>query len=112
PRVDVVCFCAFFHADDGIRDRIVTGVQTCALPISRNTEGGGDTFFLQHIHCRVNGSHFCHFIPTSIYWKIFPTFKFCQKNPLRRAGCDRHYGCAFSPNAVLISRAVSLTSSP
>src|SRR5207249_6412645 len=27
------CSC-FFHAEDGIRDRNVTGVQTCALPIS------------------------------------------------------------------------------
>src|SRR5207249_10487784 len=27
-----VCF--FFQAEDGIRDRNVTGVQTCALPIS------------------------------------------------------------------------------
>ena len=26
----------FFQAEDGIRDRLVTGVQTCALPISRN----------------------------------------------------------------------------
>src|SRR5437763_10023321 len=25
----------FFHAEDGIRDTSVTGVQTCALPISR-----------------------------------------------------------------------------
>ena len=25
----------FFQAEDGIRDRLVTGVQTCALPISR-----------------------------------------------------------------------------
>src|SRR5712664_4638954 len=29
------CFCFFFQAEDGIRDLIVTGVQTCALPISR-----------------------------------------------------------------------------
>src|SRR5437773_5888399 len=28
-----VCF--FFQAEDGIRDRDVTGVQTCALPIFR-----------------------------------------------------------------------------
>src|SRR5699024_11667854 len=28
----VICF--FFQAEDGIRDRNVTGVQTCALPIS------------------------------------------------------------------------------
>src|SRR6266540_1549979 len=27
------CFFFFFQADDGIRDRDVTGVQTCALPI-------------------------------------------------------------------------------
>src|SRR3989440_8371034 len=28
----------FFQAEDGIRDLIVTGVQTCALPISRAVE--------------------------------------------------------------------------
>src|SRR5258708_25469562 len=27
----------FFQAEDGIRDDLVTGVQTCALPISINT---------------------------------------------------------------------------
>src|SRR5256886_6926755 len=31
-------FVFFFQAEDGIRDLTVTGVQTCALPIS----GGGD----------------------------------------------------------------------
>src|SRR2546421_5212150 len=30
----VLCFFFFFQAEDGIRDLIVTGVQTCALPIS------------------------------------------------------------------------------
>src|SRR5205823_8095659 len=29
--VCVLCF--FFQAEDGIRDKLVTGVQTCALPI-------------------------------------------------------------------------------
>src|SRR2546425_11304936 len=28
-------FFFFFQAEDGIRDKLVTGVQTCALPISR-----------------------------------------------------------------------------
>src|SRR5437868_14988168 len=28
-----LCFFFFFQAEDGIRDRNVTGVQTCALPI-------------------------------------------------------------------------------
>src|SRR5690606_40057962 len=31
-------FCFFFQAEDGIRDFHVTGVQTCALPISYLTE--------------------------------------------------------------------------
>src|SRR6267378_5332368 len=33
----VVCF-FFFQAEDGIRDLYVTGVQTCALPISDGVE--------------------------------------------------------------------------
>src|SRR6266516_5821986 len=32
---DLFCF-FFFQAEDGIRDRTVTGVQTCALPITRS----------------------------------------------------------------------------
>src|SRR2546425_3591569 len=30
----------FFQAEDGIRDKLVTGVQTCALPISRADRQG------------------------------------------------------------------------
>src|SRR2546421_8601868 len=32
---DVCFYFFFFQAEDGIRDLIVTGVQTCALPICR-----------------------------------------------------------------------------
>ena len=32
--------CFFFQAEDGIRDRLVTGVQTCALPICIVVSGG------------------------------------------------------------------------
>src|SRR5438552_19044839 len=39
----------FFQAEDGIRDDLVTGVQTCALPISqRNPAPGGSTFRREH----------------------------------------------------------------
>src|SRR2546425_7629957 len=31
----LIYFFFFFQAEDGIRDKLVTGVQTCALPISR-----------------------------------------------------------------------------
>src|SRR2546430_8093830 len=34
------CMFFFFQAEDGIRDLTVTGVQTCALPISRSGCGG------------------------------------------------------------------------
>src|SRR5690606_40266043 len=33
-----------FQAEDGIRDLHVTGVQTCALPISAGTEVAGGTY--------------------------------------------------------------------
>src|SRR5699024_143896 len=33
-RLPTSCMIFFFQAEDGIRDRNVTGVQTCALPIS------------------------------------------------------------------------------
>ena len=31
-------FFFFFQAEDGIRDDLVTGVQTCALPISESND--------------------------------------------------------------------------
>src|SRR2546425_12188938 len=36
-------FFFFFQAEDGIRDKLVTGVQTCALPISRSETGSHNT---------------------------------------------------------------------
>src|SRR2546429_4390184 len=32
--MSVACLFFFFQAEDGIRDKLATGVQTCALPIS------------------------------------------------------------------------------
>src|SRR5699024_11545750 len=37
--------CFFLQAEDGIRDRNVTGVQTCALPISRAAQLAGISIF-------------------------------------------------------------------
>src|SRR5437588_5114785 len=37
---DVLCVFFFFQAEDGIRDHCVTGVQTCALPISERRSSG------------------------------------------------------------------------
>src|SRR2546430_9294679 len=38
--ISIRCLVFFFQAEDGIRDLTVTGVQTCALPISREAERG------------------------------------------------------------------------
>src|SRR5207248_8588264 len=38
----VVVVFFFFQAEDGIRDRTVTGVQTCALPIYAVGRGGAE----------------------------------------------------------------------
>src|SRR5205823_11294830 len=38
-RCPVISADFFFQAEDGIRDKLVTGVQTCALPISSNPNG-------------------------------------------------------------------------
>src|SRR2546423_14387191 len=35
----IACYVFFFQAEDGIRDKLVTGVQTCALPICCGTGG-------------------------------------------------------------------------
>src|SRR6266567_5609292 len=39
-RYCVILVLFFFQAEDGIRDLTVTGVQTCALPISRRSAAG------------------------------------------------------------------------
>src|SRR5256886_13300624 len=36
----------FFQAEDGIRDLTVTGVQTCALPISRGSRSTSPVFWM------------------------------------------------------------------
>src|SRR5699024_12010933 len=51
----------FFQAEDGIRDRNVTGVQTCALPISDITfkhvkEGDGGKSYIRFD----DGTQICH----------------------------------------------------
>src|SRR2546430_8155853 len=42
-RLSVKYLSLFFQAEDGIRDLTVTGVQTCALPISRRVPARSST---------------------------------------------------------------------
>src|SRR5439155_3187042 len=53
----VSIYCFFFQAEDGIRDGHVTGVQTCALPISEDYKKKGVPFVfdLEHSKCPNDG---------------------------------------------------------
>ena len=54
------CFVFFFQAEDGIRDSPVTGVQTCALPIS-----GAPHFLARQLEAKViNAGDGTHAHPT------------------------------------------------
>src|SRR5206468_6482833 len=50
--VVVFFFFFFFQAEDGIRDLIVTGVQTCALPILKSGAGTNRTRTLRRVRVR------------------------------------------------------------
>src|SRR5699024_11823653 len=51
----VICWCFFFQAEDGIRDRNVTGVQTCALPIYQR--GQPPLYFEEETRANANADH-------------------------------------------------------
>src|SRR5258708_25178422 len=49
--IDIHVYFFFFQAEDGIRDDLVTGVQTCALPISDRDVGEPRTRFPSETSC-------------------------------------------------------------
>src|SRR2546422_4047353 len=51
-----IVFFFFFQAEDGIRDVAVTGVQTCALPISPDAPGTGGPRRGAVFHWELSGS--------------------------------------------------------
>src|SRR5256885_11667626 len=50
-----ICTFFFFQAEDGIRDYKVTGVQTCALPISADRRAGALGAWVQPMHEAIVG---------------------------------------------------------
>src|SRR5207249_6377815 len=56
----------YFQAEDGIRDRNVTGVQTCALPIFNRMVAGYSTIWLTDIFRTTRCRRFCRNASTKI----------------------------------------------
>src|SRR5207253_5648017 len=79
----------FFQAEDGIRDGHVTGVQTCALPISWGMEGNNNPKGARPIlpprraRERQTGTKEIALTPvdqtTSDYASEFPSNRFCRR---------------------------------
>src|SRR5436190_21894342 len=76
----------FFQAEDGIRDHCVTGVQTCALPISR--EFKRDTWTYRLKKCRSSECATMCWLPCS-HW---PTKNHCVHRPNARRSEERRVG--------------------
>src|SRR5206468_9598795 len=68
-----ICVFFFFQAEDGIRDLIVTGVQTCALPIYIR-----DWRWMRIQHCRTHEASPKQSGPVIRTW--------CERSEERRVG--------------------------
>src|SRR2546429_4666156 len=82
-EVTICLFFFFFQAEDGIRDVAVTGVQTCALPISvggvcsccppcspptKVRPGVNHALPETKVTEVTNGNPVCHFCPNPLKW--------------------------------------------
>src|SRR5690554_7321969 len=65
----MLCFFFFFQAEDGIRDADVTGVQTCALPISTSPSTADSRTLMSQRSSTIdqNAGRICGQYP---YWMI------------------------------------------
>src|SRR5207244_8248692 len=87
----------FFQAEDGIRDDLVTGVQTCALPISssaRRARGGGRGISYETSHAQRISSTTCTGpsarispLPTASKWFRNAYFGSAVSKQIGRASC-------------------------
>src|SRR5207248_4635078 len=82
----------FFQADDGIRDRTVTGVQTCALPISAQEQQTRQWALFLHLSILAGFVvPFAGLIVPIVIWQLkkaeLPGIDVHGKNEIGRASC-------------------------
>src|SRR5204862_1101993 len=77
-------FYFFFQAEDGIRDLYVTGVQTCALPISERSRA---EFLdnLERLRLGLGASAFLEFVAKFFRQLVHATNEFRARNHGRRS---------------------------
>src|SRR2546426_4746482 len=91
--VDFIFFFFFFQAEDGIRDYKVTGVQTCALPISKSTNLVGPAievrgFRLERARGRIPG------LVGDVYGALHDVSRRADHLRPGDGGTDRNSACA------------------
>src|SRR5260370_11782764 len=117
-RIVAACHFFFFQAEDGIRDSSVTGVQTCALPISTGSfrranriaslagqavgwllVAGGVAFLMAG---NLAGGFWIAFIGWFLVWEARATITLCQGRLTRRC----------TPSTLTLLRALSPLTTP
>src|SRR5699024_12031264 len=87
-----LCFFFFFQAEDGIRDRNVTGVQTCALPIcTQCAQRRNRISAWKNLNCRKNRGQRK---PSRALGEFKRQWRFSQRSEERRVGKECRSGCA------------------
>src|SRR5687767_15624652 len=84
-----IFFFFFFQAEDGIRDKLVTGVQTCALPICSRA---GSTYCVSRLRQRAGAS--AYVLPQRLYESFTSTdfSKFLGWSPFFLRSEERRVG--------------------
>src|SRR6266508_2899629 len=66
----------FFQAEDGIRDGHVTGVQTCALPISMRSMASGGAFHVAYYHATQQAFLEAHELAFNYFGGVFRCLRY------------------------------------
>src|SRR2546425_8071409 len=108
---DILFFFFFFQAEDGIRDKLVTGVQTCALPIfGLRRASWSDPWGLTIL----TGAAFGTVMLANVWRVIWPNQRIVIANAVATAGGGHANPAAAGaePRAFLASRTHVLVSFP
>src|SRR5439155_14541609 len=97
----------FFQAEDGVRDGHVTGVQTCALPISaacrleRGREALRQLLFVEHLERGFGGAALGGHVPSQLGRRLFAS----RRQPGSTRSEERRVGKEWSSSNSMVASA-------